>query len=70
MLRDKAFEIVSDQKYDGYQRGLVSMVYRFFDKKSSGCGVANEPNYQLEMNFISLLLENPKKEKFIHHLET
>ena len=26
-------------KYDGYQRGLASMVYKFFDKKSAGSGV-------------------------------
>ena len=32
---------------DGYQRGLASMVYNFFDKKSTGSGIANEPNYQL-----------------------
>ena len=38
VLRDKAFKIASDQKYDGYQRGLASMVYRFFDKKSQGSG--------------------------------
>ena len=36
VLRDKAFKIASDQKYDGYQRGLASMVYKFFDKKSEG----------------------------------
>ena len=47
VLRDKAFKIASDPKYDGYQRGLASMVYKFFDKKSSGSGVATEPNYQL-----------------------
>ena len=47
VLRDKAFKIASDLKYDGYQRGLVSMVYRFFDKKSSGSGITNETNYQL-----------------------
>ena len=47
VFRDKAFKIVSDPKYDGYQRGLAPMVYKFFDKKSSGKGVANEPNYQL-----------------------
>ena len=29
-LRDKPFEIASDPKYDGYQTGLVSMVYKFF----------------------------------------
>ena len=48
VLKDKAFKIASDPKYDGYQRGLASMIYRFFDKKSSGSGVAAiEPNYQL-----------------------
>ena len=36
VLRDKAFEIASNPKYDGYQRGLASMVYKFFDKKSKG----------------------------------
>ena len=47
VLRDKTFKIESDPKYDGYQRGLSSMVYKFFDKKSSGSGVAAEPNYHL-----------------------
>ena len=32
MLRNKAFNIAKDPKYDGYQRGLASMVYKFFDK--------------------------------------
>ena len=41
VLRDKAFKIASDQKYDGYQRGLASIVYKFFDKKSQGTGAAN-----------------------------
>ena len=30
VLRDKAFKIASDLKYDVYQRGLTSMVYKFF----------------------------------------
>ena len=47
VLRDKAFKIASDPKYDGYQRGLASMLYKFFDKKCSGTGVATEPKYQL-----------------------
>ena len=46
VLRDKAFKIASDPKYDGYQRRLASMVYKFFDKKSSRSGITNE-NYQL-----------------------
>ena len=50
VLRDKAFKIASYPKYDGYQRGLPSMVDKFFNKKSallnksSGSGIANEPN--------------------------
>ena len=47
VLKDKAFKTASDPNYDGYQRGLASMVYKFFDKKSTGSGVVNEPNYQL-----------------------
>ena len=48
VLRNKAFKIASDQKYDGYQRGLASMVYKFFDKKSQGKGLANnKENVQL-----------------------
>ena len=47
VLRDKAFKIANGPKYDGYKRGLFSMVYKFFDKKSSGSGADAEPNYQL-----------------------
>ena len=39
VLRDKAYNIASNPEYDGYQRGLASMVYKFFDKKSMGSGV-------------------------------
>ena len=35
-LRNKAFEIASNPKYNGYQRGLASMVYNLLDKKSKG----------------------------------
>ena len=35
VLRDKAYDIASNPEYDGYQRGLASMVYKFFDKKST-----------------------------------
>ena len=34
VLRDKAFNIAKNPKYDGYERGLASAVYKFFDKKS------------------------------------
>ena len=40
ILRDKAFNIAKDLKYDGFNLGLglASMVYKFFDKKSKGSG--------------------------------
>ena len=41
ILRGKAFSIAKYPKYDGYQRGLASMVYKYFHKKSTGSGVAN-----------------------------
>ena len=39
VLRDKAFNIAKNPQYDGYQRGLVSKIYNFFEKKSKGSGV-------------------------------
>ena len=39
VLRDKAFNIAKNPKYDWYQRGLASIIYKFFDKKSKGDGV-------------------------------
>ena len=36
ILHDKAFNITKNPKYDGYQRGIASLVYKFFDKKTSG----------------------------------
>ena len=34
ILHDKAFNIAKNPKYGGYQRGLASMVYNFFDKRN------------------------------------
>ena len=42
ILRDKAFNIAKNPKYDGYQRGLTSMVCKFVDKKSRSGTVNNE----------------------------
>ena len=63
VLRDKAFRIASDPNYDGYQRGLASMVYKFFDKKSSGSGIVNEPNYQLANELHKPAIRKFKKRK-------
>ena len=63
VLRDKAFKIVTAPKYGGYQRGLASMVYKFFDKKSSGSGISNEQNYQLANKLHKPILKKFKKRK-------
>ena len=39
VLRDKAFNIAKNSRYDGYQRGIASMLNTFFDKKSTVSGV-------------------------------
>ena len=44
VLRNKAFSFAKNPKYDGYQRGLSSMVYKSFDRKSKGSGINNEIN--------------------------
>ena len=63
VLRDKAFKIANDPKYNDCQRGLASMVYKFFDKKSSGSGIANEPNYQLADELHKPIIQKFKKTK-------
>ena len=79
VLRDKAFNITKNPKYDGYQRGHASMVYKFFDKKSasfsdksvSGSGV-NIPlkfNEQLADELQKPITRNFKKEKLILDLK-
>ena len=69
VLKDKAFKIASDPKCDGYQRGLASMVYKFFDKKSAsldkskGSGIVNKPNYQLANELHKPIIRKFKKRK-------
>ena len=62
-LRNKAFKIASDPKYDGYQRGLASMVYKFIDKKSEGSGITNKFNYQLANELHKPIIKKFKKRK-------
>ena len=63
VLGDKAFKIASDPKYNGYQRGLASMVYKLFDKRSSGSGDDTEPNYQLANEFRRQIIKQFKTRK-------
>ena len=63
VLSDKAFKIASDPKYDGYQRGLASVICKFLDKNSSGSGVATEPNYQLANKLHKRIIRKFKRKK-------
>ena len=68
MLCYKTLNIAKNPKYDGHQRILVSMVYKFFDKKTSGGAVKNMSNQDLAEEFTNQLLENLKNEKYNHLL--
>ena len=71
ILKNKAFDIAKDPKYDGYQRGLASMVYKFFDskvalpdKKSVGSGAKRIPqNEQLADELHKPIIRKFKKRK-------
>ena len=56
VLRDKVYNIASKPEYDGYQRGLVSMVYKSFDKKSMGSGTAEPSSLERIARDSSLIL--------------
>ena len=63
VLGDKPFKISRNSKYDGYDRGLASMVYKFFDKKSEGSGIKNEitQNQQLAEELHKPIIRTFKK---------
>ena len=64
VLHDKAFNIAKNPKYDEYQRRLASMVYKFFDKKSSGSGAKSMPqNQQLVEELHKPIIRKFKKRK-------
>ena len=72
VLRDKAFIIAKNLKYDGYQSGLASMVYKFFHKKSTGSCVANneiEQNLQLAEELHKPIIRNFLKSRVCSELE-
>ena len=39
ILKDRAYEIARNRNYEGCQRALASMVYKFFDEKT-GSGMS------------------------------
>ena len=73
VLKDKAFNIAKNPKYDGYQRGLASMIYKFFDKKyallpdksvlGSGVNIEVKHNEQLAKELHKPIIRKLKKRK-------
>ena len=65
-LRDKTYKIAINPKYDRNERGLASMVYKFFDNKKNlqvvVLNLCQINNFQ--MNLINQLLEILKEDKF------
>ena len=79
VLRDKAFNIAKHSRYGGYLRGLASMVYKFFDKKSAsltnesavGSSIKSIPqNEQLAEELHKPIIRKFKKRKVHSHLKT
>ena len=65
VLKNKAFTIANNPKFDEYQKGLTSMVYKIFDKKSKGSGIKNEikENQQLANELHKPIIRKFKKRK-------
>ena len=80
VLRNKPFNITKIPKYDEYQRGFTSMVYKYFYKKStslankfakgSGFKSAFKQNEQLAEELHKPIIKNLKKETYILLLKT
>ena len=44
VLKNKALKITTDPRFNGYQRGLASMVYKFFNERTKGSGINLKAN--------------------------
>ena len=76
ILHNKAFSIAENTKYDGQKCGLPSMIYKIFDKRTSGSGIKKENVlnmlnlfiWKYVKEFAEELLENLKKKMETHLL--
>ena len=73
--RDKAYDMASNPEYDGYKRGLASIVYKFFDKKLTGRGFkklknTTKPSFSILADEVHKpIIRNLIKEKYIRNLK-
>ena len=71
VLRNKAYNIFKNPKYDSYQRILAAMVYKLFDKKTSGSGFSHTiksipQNEQLAEELHKPIIKKLKKKTRVH----
>ena len=66
-LKNKALKIATDPRVNGYQRGLASMVYKFFNERTKGSGINNNENLlvnsQLAEELHKPIIKNFKRRK-------
>ena len=67
-MKDTAYEIAINRKYDGYKRGLASIVYKFFDKKA-GSGTKANVNEVLAQELYKPVIKNLKEGKCMRGLK-
>ena len=64
VLRNKTFNIAKDPKYDGYQRGLASIFYKFFNKNTPGSDIKSmAQNEKLDEELRKPIIRKFKKGK-------
>ena len=66
VLKDTGFKIASDPENNGYERGLASMVFKFFNKKSKGSGLKNQ---QLASELHKSIIKKFKRRKVYSSLK-
>ena len=64
-MRDKAFNFAKNRKYDRYQWGLASIVYTFFDKKTSGSGIDIDNIWGADLAYMQLISKFNKRIRFL-----
>ena len=64
VFKNKALKMASNPKCNGYERGLASMVYNFFDKKSKGSGLKENQGNFLQNSQLANELHKPIIRKF------
>ena len=71
VLHNRTFNIAKNPKYGGYQRGLASMIWKFFDKKFSWrSGFSIKQNQHIAEELHKPIIKKSKNIKYIHHLKT